>query len=99
METTNQQFTQTNLLCALYQWSNDHKILNNFYSITMWCDNEIRMQGKFSDELFDYLILNGFILKYQRLINDKDLYTTLEQDILINNDIVKFVILLIQNSK
>lgn len=99
MITTDKQFTTTDLVCALLEFANDHKILDNFYTITAHCDNEIRMQGYFKDELFDYLILNGFIFTYQRMLPEKDLYTALEQDILINNHIVKFVIVLIQKSK
>lgn len=99
MITTNKQFTTTDLVCALLEWAKDHEILDNFYTITAHCDNEIRMQGYFKDELFNYLILNGFIFTYQIILNDNDLCTYLEQDILINNNIVKFVIVLIQKSK
>ena len=99
MITTDKQFTTTDLVSALLEWSNDHKILDNFYTITAHCDNEIRMQGYFTDELSDYLILNGFIFTYQTMLNDKDLSIYLEQDILINNNIVKFVIVLIQKGK
>ena len=98
MITTNKQFTMTDLFTGFYQWSKVNEILNYFYSIHLQCNNEIRMQGNFSDELFDYLLLQGFIFTHQSMLGDS-LSSKFEKDILINTHIVKFVIVLIQNSK
>jgi hypothetical protein len=99
MNTTDKQFTMADLFAGLHQWSNwSNYILNHFYSIHLQCNNEIRMQGNFSDELFDYLLLQGFIFTHQSMLGDS-LSSKFEKDILINTNIVKFVIVLIQNSK
>lgn len=80
METTDKAITNfTHLLWALNDFSKQHPILNNFYSIHMHCDNIITMQGNFTDKLYDYLLANNFSFIIQNLISDDKLSIELHQ--------------------
>ena len=72
METKNDKPIEKmqDLLYALNDFSKQHPVINCFYNVQLHCIDEIRMQGHLDDILFDYLLLNDFVIEEQRLMND-----------------------------
>ena len=88
----------TDLFAALQLFDEKHPILNCFYNITFHCCNEITMQGHFNDIIFDYLLLNGFVILRQHKMNDDSLAINLTKRIYMADQFAVINIVLIDKN-
>lgn len=81
METQNNKPITNNhdLLLALNDFDSYYAIIQHFYSVQLCCDNEIRMQGHYTDIIFDLLLSENFVVNRQRKMDDGDLSIELSQ--------------------
>jgi hypothetical protein len=81
METQNEKPITKNhdLLFALIDFNNHYPIIGHFYSVHLNCGNEIRMQGHFTDMIYDLLLADKFVIVRQRKMDCGDLSIELSQ--------------------
>lgn len=81
METKNEKPITKNhdLLFALNDFNDCYPIIGHFYSVHLNCGNEIRMQGHYTDIIFDLLLADNFVVNTQRKMYDGDLLIELSQ--------------------
>ena len=89
----------TDLFVLLQLFNKKCPILNCFYNISFHCGNEITMQGIFNDIIFDFLLLNGFVVLRQSKFNDDSLVIHLTKRIYMDDEFAVIDIVLIDRNK
>jgi hypothetical protein len=88
----------TDLFLLLQLFDKNYPILNCFYNISFHCGNEITMQGHFNDIIFDFLLLNGFVVLRQSKFNDDSLHIHLTKRIYMDDQFAVINIALIDKN-